>query len=353
MIRLLLLLLLLPLPAQALLHYQGETSLYQDTVWEGEVLIDGILTVAMGTTLEIRPGTVVRFTRFDSNFDQIGEHEIFIQGRLLARGTAELPILFTSAEQQPRRGDWGALNMMMSEDGQNLFEHCIVEYAYRGFHAHFSKGELRHSLFRFNQRGAQFQESDVVIEDCSFDENFNGLQFRDSTVVMRRSKVLNNQWGVRAVFVKLRLEDCQITGNRTNGVSLRDSEFSLHGNQIQDNRRGLYLQRSQGTATANRIIGNLEHGIYLEDSIAEISENQIVDNGRSGIKLQHAGGQIVNNAISGNHQFTFVTEGAGDQQVGANWYADKTVEILDQQLRPELGSIELAPALNANPLKGY
>ena len=350
MIRLLLLLLLLPLPAQALIKYQGETSLYKDTVWEGEVLIDGILTVAMDTTLEIRPGTVVRFTRFDSNSDQIGEHEIFIQGNLLARGTAEEPILFTSAEQDPRPGDWGALNMMMSEEGLNLLEHCVVEYAYRGFHAHFSKAELRHSLFRFNQRGSQFQEAEVVIDDCVFDSNFNGLQFRDSTVSLLRSKVSNNQWGVRAVFVKLRLEDSHITGNRINGISLRDSEFELSGNLLKGNRRGIYLQRSRGQVSGNRIVGNLEHGIYLEDTIAEIRANRISDNGRSGLKVQNAGGPVGENVISGNHQFTFVVEGPDNFQVDSNWYADQPLVVLDQKLRKEVGSLELSPALLSSPL---
>ncbi len=349
MIRLLILLLLLPLPAQALIQYQGENSLYQDTIWEGEVLIDGILTVAMGVTLEIRPGTVVRFTRFDSNSDQIGEHEIFIQGRLLARGTAEEPILFTSAAQDPRPGDWGALNMIMSEEGQNLLENCIVEYAYRGFHSHFSKAQLNHNLFRFNQRGAQFQESEVVIDNSIFTQNFNGLQFRDSTVVMRNSKVQNNQWGIRAVYVNLRLENCQITGNRTNGISLRDSDFNLRGNLINGNRRGIYLQRSRGQMTANRIVGNLEHGIYLEDSIADVSENLLADNGRAGLKVQHAGGTVVGNAVTGNHQFTFVNEGIESFQIGANWYADQPVAVLDQRLRPTVGPLELSPALDTAP----
>ena len=54
-----LLVLLLPGLGLARLHYQGETSLYEDTVWSGEVLIDGILTVAMGTMLEIRPWCVL------------------------------------------------------------------------------------------------------------------------------------------------------------------------------------------------------------------------------------------------------------------------------------------------------
>ena len=63
-----LLLWILPLPAAAdALVYRGETTLWSDTVWQGEVLVDGILTVAPGTTLEIRPGTTIRFTFFDSN----------------------------------------------------------------------------------------------------------------------------------------------------------------------------------------------------------------------------------------------------------------------------------------------
>ncbi len=338
----LLIFLLLPLPASALLHYQGETSLYEDTVWEGEVLVDGILTVAMGTTLEIRPGTVVRFSRFDSNADQIGEHELFIQGRLLAKGTAEQPILFTSAEANPRPADWGALNMMMSEEGQNLLEHCIVEYAYRGFHAHFSRAELKNSLFRFNQRGAQFQESEVSVENCEFLNNFNGLQFRDSTVTLLANNIRDNNWGVRAVFVKLRLEGCEITGNRVNGISLRDSEFIISNNLLSDNRRGLYLQRSRGQAEHNRISGNREHGIYLEDSIARLRENLLADNGRSGLKVFNAGGQVAGNRFSGNHQFTLVNAGQDDFSLEVNHFAPQGPGILDQQTRAGVGRIELA-----------
>lgn len=342
MLRLLLILLLLPFPAQALLHYQGETSLYNDTVWEGEVLVDGILTVAMGATLEIRPGTRVSFTRYDSNADQIGEHEIFIQGRLLAQGTAEAPIVFTSAEEKPRVADWGALNMMMSEEQPNLFEHCLVEYGYRGFHAHFSRAELRNSRFRNNQRGAQFQESEVLIEGCEFDNNFNGIQFRDSTVKLTDSKITDNNWGVRAVFVNLKLTGCTIADNRINGVSLRDSEFELVENRLQRNRRGLYLQRSRGTARKNLISSNLEHGIYLEDSLVDLTYNRISGNGRAGIKVQQAGGEVLNNRIFANHQQTLVNDGEDDFSVAENWYGTPPM-ILDRSLRPRVGRIIVAP----------
>src|SRR5512137_1634168 len=124
-----LLMMLAALPARAAepLRYQGEQTLWQDTVWDGEVVVDGILTVAAGVTLEIRPGSTVRFTRFDSNGDGIGEHELFCQGTILAVGTSDRPIRFTSAEPAPRRGDWGALNLMAAESESRL-EQCVVEY---------------------------------------------------------------------------------------------------------------------------------------------------------------------------------------------------------------------------------
>ena len=151
------LLLGLPLTVEAeVLTYRGEQTLFTDTVWDGEILIDGILTVAPGVTLEIRPGSHILFTRFDSNGDGVGEHELFSQGTVLAIGTEQQPILFSSAESAPRRGDWGALNMMVSEQNNRL-AHCRIEYGYRGFHAHFSKASISAVEFRHNLRGAQFQ----------------------------------------------------------------------------------------------------------------------------------------------------------------------------------------------------
>jgi parallel beta-helix repeat protein len=350
---LLLLLLLVPCLARAL-EYHGENTIYEDSVWQGEVLIDGILTVAMGATLEIRPGTRVRFVRQDSNGDGIGESELFAQGRLIARGTAKNPVVFTSAAADPRPGDWGALNMMMSEEQGNLLEHCLVEYAYRGFHAHFSTAQLRSSTFRYNQRGAQFQESTVSIEDCDFSQNFNGLQFRDSKVQLRDSRINANYWGVRAVFVELEMENCQVAGNRVNGVNLRDTQLQLKNNRILDNRRGIYLQRSQGILNANLIEANREHGIYLEDSSVDVRHNLIRGNGRSGVKTLGAEGTIAQNSIVGNGEFAIYNAGSDDLSVGPNWFgrADATPELMDGRAREGLGRILLAPILTQQPEVG-
>lgn len=331
------------------LRYQGEQTLWQDTVWDGEVVIDGILTVAPGVTLEIRPGSTVRFTRFDSNGDGIGEHEIFCQGTLRALGSLDHPIRFTSAASDPRRGDWGALNMMTSE-ADNLLEHCVIEYAYRGFHAHFAQATLRHCLLRDNVRGAQFQESRVVIERCQLLDNLNGLQFRDSEVELNDCQIARNQWGVRCVYSTLAMRDCRVEENLINGVNARESTLTVTGSRIVGNRRGLYLQNSHAVVAGNELSGNSEHGIFLEQGEGEVRDNQIAGNGRAGVRWLNAAGSLRNNALVDNGEYALINDGTGPVDARANWWGDASPEFIaaavrDGSDRPGLGLVDAGDSL--------
>lgn len=351
-------LLLLPVTASATTEYRGERTLWQDTVWDGEILIDGILTVAPEVRLEIRPGSVVRFTRNDSNGDGIGEHELFIQGELLALGTAEAPIRFTAAgDGFP--GFWGAINMMASEK-DNVLEHCLVEFAYRGFHAHFGRGTVRDSLFRSNRRAFQFQESTVTIERCRIEDNFNGIQFRDSTVRMAESRVSGGNWGLRCVYSDFELVDSLIEGNHVNGVSLRDSSLVARGNSIIRNRRGLYLQRSRGEISGNRLQGNAEHGTFFEESDINLVGNLISDNGRAGIRWIDSGGSIAGNDISVNGEYAVINDGSDDMMIGPNWWGNKSriaALVRDRSDRADVGlarwetPLQMAPELALKPIQ--
>lgn len=352
----LLLLLAWPLTAAAAGErvYRGDQTLTADTVWDGPVLIDGILTVPVGVTLEIRPGSVVRFTRLDSNNDDIGEHELFVQGTLLALGSAERPVTFTSAEPHPRPGDWGALNMMASEQ-DNRLSHCVVEYGYRGFHAHFARGVVADTVLRHNARGAQFQESTVTIERCRVVDNLNGIQFRNSTVVLRDSLVADNYWGVRCVYSDVRLERCRIENNLINGVNLRDSTLVARGNLISNNRRGLYLQRSKGTVADNLIRGNREHGTFLEDSKCDLTGNRISSNGRAGVRWVNSSGTLAGNDLSGNGEYALIDDGQGPVAAAGNWWGTANPMALQRLIRdghdrPGLGLVASDSPLTAPPL---
>ena len=329
--------------------YRGEQTLIEDTVWETDVLVDGILTVAAGVTLEIRPGVTVSFSRFDSNGDGIGEHEIFSQGTIRVLGSADNPVLFTSAEAVPTPGDWGAVNMMVSEE-ENLMQHVVVEYGYRGFHAHFSRAQLKSSTFRNNVRGAQFQESQLVIDDCSFLGNLNGVQFRDSKVELAATTISGSQWGLRCVYSDLVISDCTIQNNLVNGVNIRDGKITAYGNTIHGNRRGIYLQRSEGVVAGNDLFDNSEHGIFLEDSNAEVVDNRIAKNGRAGVRWLNSSGRLARNLIVDNGLYALINDGEGPVNARNNWWGSVSAEDIqastrDGQDRPGMGMVDSRYAL--------
>jgi len=309
--------------------------------------------VAAGVTLEIRPGTTVRFTRFDSNGDGIGEHEIFIQGVLRAAGTDEAPILLTSAEALPAPGDWGALNMMAS-DADNLLAHCTVEYAYRGFHAHFARARLTDDLLRRNMRAVQFQESTVSLDRCRIVDNLNGMQFRDSTVQVRDTLIAGNYWGMRCVYSDVEVTGCRVEGNLVNGINLRDSSLLARGNRVAGNRKGLYLQRSRGTVAANDLLDNSEHGIFLEQSDCQVDANRIHGNGRAGVKWVDSGGRLTGNDLADNGEYALVNDGGGSVDARGNWWgvadaAGIAAAVRDASDSPASGPVDCGAPLADPP----
>jgi parallel beta-helix repeat protein len=351
---LVLLLCTLPLSAQAEpLVYQGESTLWHDTVWSGEVLIDGILTVAPGTTLEIRPGTTIRFTFFDSNNDGLGEHEIFIQGVLRALGSAEAPIRFTSAESSPQSGAWGAINLMASEVASEL-SFCVIEYAYRGFHGHFAQARLQDDEFRRNVRGAQFQESEVSFTRCRFVDNFNGLQFRDSQVRFEDLFVSGNYWGLRGVHSRVDLQGGRVSANLVNGINLRDCDVTMTAVILDNNRKGLYLQQSRGEVRDSLFRGNGEHGIYLEESNVTIIGNRLLNNGRAGVKWVASQGTLQQNRFDGGSEYALVNDTAAPVMAQGNWWGSSDVAaialmIRDSADRDGVGHVDASDFLLAPP----
>jgi len=78
-------------------------TLYADTIYR----ISGFIHVTRGATLTIQPGT-----RIEGDYDRPGSALFILRGaRILAAGTADRPIVFTSSRPPGQRqpGDWGGL----------------------------------------------------------------------------------------------------------------------------------------------------------------------------------------------------------------------------------------------------
>ena len=71
-------------------------------------VLDGLVYVKNGATVTIEPGTLIK----GSYRDPIGGLVITKGAKLIAKGTADKPIVFTSNSPSPRSGDWAGIVML-------------------------------------------------------------------------------------------------------------------------------------------------------------------------------------------------------------------------------------------------
>lgn len=268
----------------------GDTVIDRDTVWSGQVEIAGRVVVARGATLVIRPGTVIKFRRIDRDEDGVGDGELRVLGRLAAEGTPRRRIRFTSAEKRPKPGDWSYILLFTSGAG-NVLRYCVVEHAFTGFQAHFSRALVSDSVFAGNHEGIRFGRAELRIEHNDIERNRYGIRYHrlEGPVSMEYNRIRDN--GVGIFFVP----------SGQNRVDFMPEEYEADP-----------AYAMMPVIRFNEITGNREYGYRLGD----------------------------------RQRY--------DVEAGHNWWGTKKLEkilprIYDRKSDAELGEVILAPVLAMPP----
>lgn len=170
-----------------------------DETWRGEVRIAGVVTVKKSGSLTILPGTRILFEKIDRDGDAIGDAELLVEGRLIAHGSAQQPILLSSAEAHPAPADWKYLYLDFARQGD--ISHLISEYAYSGIQIHFSKARVTYSEFRHNVDGVRFSTVNLELAHNLIHHNRHGLRYeeRRSTGRVHHNSIRENEIGLFVV----------------------------------------------------------------------------------------------------------------------------------------------------------
>lgn len=177
----------------------GDTVIDGTAVWSGEIRIRGTVTVKKEGSLTILPGSRILFERIDRDGDSIGDAEIYVEGSLVAKGTATEPILFSSAAANPQAADWKFLYFDYARRAE--VAHIIAEYAYSGVQAHFCKATIVDSEFRYNVDGIRFSTVNIEVARNRIHDNTHGIRYeeRRGAGSVHHNEIVDNEIGIFAV----------------------------------------------------------------------------------------------------------------------------------------------------------
>ena len=285
-------------------------------VWSGNILVTGDVVINAGGTLIISPGTVVTFeplrdteARYWGSRSQI----VLEGGGLIAEGTAESPIVFTTAgpESRPEEawvGDWAGLKV---NDGDLILKH--FEIAYARFGIEFNDPDTRFNTYEISDGLIRNSRNTGVV--------FNSPEDRVQTVVLTRVKIQDTEkdpvWtGVyqgRGIFAESPVEllDCEILNSSQDGIYAED-------------RAGITLVDS-------RVINSGRHGISGHGTTITLNNSTISESAQYGVEVSSSGLQVISSEISNNRW-------AG---VNANPSRGDDVSILNSVVRENAEGIRL------------
>jgi parallel beta-helix repeat protein len=325
-------------------------TITEDTIWSGRVSIQGAVAVSPQTTLTISPGTIVEFGRSPV---RDSASVLLVHGRLIAQGTEEQPVRFTSDSADTGTAAWRGIVFLASQK-KNVLDHCVVEGAETGVDAAYSTITVKNSRFSKCRTALMAQDclvhvSGVAASDCEF-----GISLQDSEAEVVDGSLSSNGKGIFVQKTSLYLSGTKISGNKADGLSAQGSQLKIVGNTISRNGSGLTLSSCEGTVSGNLIAENKDYGISLAGSRIKVAANDISRNGGIGIRTADGRGIAWGNSISSNGRYDLYNEGSESFRAIGNWWGGtgdtgSTGKIYDSRTNPGSGKVQFFPVLKNKP----
>lgn len=163
--------------------------------WRSPYLVQGPVTLEAGATLRIQPGVLLHFPPRSAGF-------VVKDGAIVAKGTPDRPIVFTSASQAPAPGDYPfAVQFTEGTSRSSIFEHARFEYAATSLRVGSGTVEVTNSEIRNNlQSGVEVSNSGALkISRSQIQGHRHGAALTVmgfGRLTMRQSTVISNAWAV-------------------------------------------------------------------------------------------------------------------------------------------------------------
>lgn len=275
-----------------------------NTIWtnDKQYIVIGNILVQTGVTLTVEAGTSIKIDP---------SKVLRIDGALIAPGTEDAPILFTSNNTEPTPGDWVGIEINYA--GVANLAYCEISYAERAI-------------------SSSLNTAQNSISHCYVHHNDTGIQADDDLITNNRI-MYNNQDGITlsgpsdpAIISKN-----EIAYNSGNGIH-SSNDGIITGNLIHHNDYGFIgdIGVSGGKIMSNTIVWN-NYGIDFRD--------------QSNALINH-------NNLWGNSYYDAYYSNSQNVTLSQNWWGTTDTTLIDQHIYDflddfNLGTVTYTPMLNA------
>ena len=284
--------------AQAQTEISGSIASPSWTAEHGPYIVDGTIQVLPGATLTMEPGVLVRFKK---------DAKLVVHGTLVIKGEASNPVVLTSAEAEPSRGDWGGIEF--SEDSAD---------AVMSSGQYVSGSTIQYAVLQFSN-GIVADDASPYIANSQMRVNTVGISITgdnasDGALVLIEGAAVDNVSEIKPLYARNNTIEDNVTGiqvNRNNGQNHTTSRTRytytgdqintawIQDNEVRNNRNGIVIANGDSNVIAgNTVRYNTENGVILQDGSRSNSlEKNIIRNNAVGIIAGSPDTSFIQNSI--------------------------------------------------------
>jgi hypothetical protein len=273
-------------------------GIYNNTTWNlagSPYLVTGSIVVFPNRTLTIEPGVEVIVTA-DNTFNTGNFIYLEVRGSLVANGTSNAPIVFTSSDTTTGFYNWEGIRIKGSQGGTVQMNHFELHNTWYGINNDIAQPGVSYVFdecyFRSNQYGLQLN-ADLVYYNCIFESNGVGqaAQISYGSLTATNCQFLNNfcsfTWSNN-----INVNNCLFSGNQNNIIGspgvIQNSQFynntfgmteisNITVNQCVFDGNGTGIDGSSTCVITNSTFSNNSIAVKIGDA-STVSQNTITDN---------------------------------------------------------------------------
>ena len=234
--------------------------LTEDETWlpENIYIITGTLVVPADITLEIMPGTVVKFAR-DAQMKVSGLKALLKIGTPIVEEQIDEFVTFTANDPNPESGDWKGILFDITRDADSYLRGVVIEYA---------------------AVAVDIRSTSPSVLDCVLQNNETAIALNGSDSIVKYNKIRNNQIGISTIERQNRpqIESNDIMNNET-GVFCENVQSIIQFNNLENNDFALRLNVKFDLNVSNNWWGTVDSEVIdrliLDSADVDLTTKQL------------------------------------------------------------------------------